>query len=38
MGEKRREDEKPRIKLSPNLLEILSKFKEIELEDVEIEL
>jgi len=38
MGEKRSEEEKPAIKLGPNLLELLSRFTEIELEDVELEI
>jgi len=37
MGKGRKEGENAGIKLGPNLLELLSKFTEIELEDVEIE-
>jgi acetyl-CoA decarbonylase/synthase complex subunit delta len=38
MGEKNREEESSRIKISPEILKLLSKFAEIELEDVEIEI
>ena len=38
MGKKRREEENIGIKLGPKLLELLSKFTEIELEDVELEI
>lgn len=38
MGEKNREDENPRIKIGSDILKLLSKFAEIELEDVEIEI
>ena len=38
MGEKNREDENPRLKIGPDILQLLSKFAEIELEDVEIEI
>ena len=38
MGEKSREEENPRIKIGPEILKLLSKFVEIELEDVEIEI
>ena len=38
MGEKSREKESPSIKIGPEILKLLSKFAEIELEDVEIEI
>jgi acetyl-CoA decarbonylase/synthase complex subunit delta len=38
MGEKNREDENPRLQIGSDILQLLSKFAEIELEDVEIEI
>lgn len=38
MGEKNREEESHRIKIGSDILRLLSKFAEIELEDVEIEI
>jgi acetyl-CoA decarbonylase/synthase complex subunit delta len=37
MAEKKKKDENPEINFSPDLLELLAKFKEIELEDFELE-
>ncbi len=37
LAEKKHERDEPSIKLSPKLLELLSKFSEIELDDVELE-
>jgi acetyl-CoA decarbonylase/synthase complex subunit delta len=37
MADKKKKDEEPGINFSPDLLELLAKFKEIELEDFELE-
>jgi hypothetical protein len=37
MAEKKKKEEGPGINFSPDLLELLAKFKEIEMEDFELE-